>query len=421
MPRSLLFRRFAPITIAAALVACSSNATTTASGTTTATASGTTTAAPPASITTRSTTSATSPSGAAGDDYIVFNGQGNNLDAYVPNPPFTSQRVITTVAKDPNGLDINAQVCFFPDGSNRFIAGEDTGQGAGDLQGWGIFQMEGTEVGKLKATQKAKPVPTYQGSTDNAENYGCGFLKDGRVVTTDIGSQALGPANGQLIVWYPPFDSEKVAYCKIDVAIATAQSVWVDPDDNIWVAAARPGASETDAGSGVWKYTGPFPTSPDAAGGCGKNDSTGAPLADTISRTRMITPGNDGLLSPAGLAATGTGNLYVSSVATGVINEYKLDGAFVRTILQAPAGETLGAKPYSTGTPLGIGVGPDGSVFYADIGLVVDPTDGIGPGNNSGSVRRIAFKDGKPQAPEILATGLAFPDGIGIWVPNAKR
>ncbi len=402
--------RVAPIAVAVALVACSSNSTTT--GSASSTNKGSTSSTP-----TNSTPNGSTPTGSP-SNYIVFNGQGNNLDAYVPTPSFAMQRVITTVAEAPDGLDINAQICFFPDGSNRFIAGEDTNQSNDDLQGWGIFQMEGAEVGKLKATQKAKLVPTYQGTTDNAENYGCGFLKDGRVVTTDVGSQALGPATGQLIVWYPPFDSEKVAYCKIDVAIATAQSIWIDPQDNVWVASARPGANETDTGSGVWKYSGPFPTSADAGGGCGKKDTGGAPLADTVTRTRMIVPGTDGLLSPAGLAPTGKGNLYVSSVATGVINEYKLDGTFVRTILQPPAGETLGAKLYSTGTPLGIGVGPDGSVYYADIGLAVDPAEGIGPGKNTGTVRRIAFKDGVPQPPEIMASGLAFPDGIGIWVPG---
>ena len=36
--------------------------------------------------------------------YTVFNGQGNNLDAYEPIPPFTTQRVDHTIADDPKGL-----------------------------------------------------------------------------------------------------------------------------------------------------------------------------------------------------------------------------------------------------------------------------------------------------------------------------
>jgi len=84
---------------------------------------------------------------------IVLNGEGNNLNAYTADPPFTKQTVIRNHDDDPqNGLDINAQICFFPDGSNRFIAGEDTGQ-PNPPQGWGIFQLRGKQVGKLSAKQ----------------------------------------------------------------------------------------------------------------------------------------------------------------------------------------------------------------------------------------------------------------------------
>jgi sugar lactone lactonase YvrE len=394
----------AALLLAGAVAACSSSTTSTPAVTGTL---------PPG------TTGGSTPGTAPGTgSYAVFNGQANNLDAYEPAPPFTTQRVISTVADEPDGMDINAQICFFPDGSNRFIAGEDTGQKAGDRQGWGIFQLEGTSVGTFSATEVAKLVPTYQGSADNAENYGCGFLPDGRIVTTDVGNQALGPADGQLIVWFPPYDSEQVRYCKIDTHIATAQSIWVDPQDRVWVASARPGA-DGDTASGVFRYDGPFPTSDDASGGCGAKDATGAPMAEGITPTKVIPSGEHGMLSPSGLAPAPDGNLYVSSVASGVIAEFRTDGTFVRTILEPPAGETLGAKPFSTGTPLGIGVGPDGTLFYADIGIVIDPKDGYGPGPGTGTVRRITFVGGEPQAPETMATGLEFPDGIGIYVPPA--
>jgi hypothetical protein len=54
-------------------------------------------------------------------------------------------------------------------------------------------------------------------------------------------------------------------------------------------------------------------------------------------------------------------------------------------------------------------------VFYADIGIVVG-NGSAGPGNKTGHVRRVAFDaNGKPQAPDDMDKGLAFPDGIGIW------
>lgn len=348
---------------------------------------------------------------------IVLNGQGNNLDAYTASSPFRHQRVITTRSQDPNGLDINAQICFFPQDAGksvqRFIAGEDTGQ-PNPPQGWGIFEMRGRTVGTLQAREIAKLTPTYQGSADNAENYGCGFLSDGRVLTTDVGNQASGSGDGQLIVWFPPFDTGvggvgQVRYCKIDTAIATAGGIAVDGNDNVYVASARPPTS------GVWRYTGPFPTSDTAAGGCGRRDSTGAPLADSVHKSIFI-PTAAPLLTPNAVVQRPGGGFYVSSVINGVIAQYDERGAYVRTVLQPPAGEVLGPKSYSTGTPLGIGVDRAGSIFYADIGVVIDGTN-VGPGRNNGSVRKIEFRNGQPQPPVKLADGLAFPDGIGWFQP----
>ena len=355
---------------------------------------------------------------------IVFSGQGNDLDAYTGAPPFKHQTVIKTRASDPKGLDLNAQICFFPD-NKRFIAGEDTGQ-PDPLQGWGIFKISGTKIGKLKTREIGKLQPTYQGAADNAENYGCGILSDGRVVTTDIGNQASGPPDGQLIIWFPPFTkgfdtvpeghNGTVAYCKLDIAIGTAGAITIDKDDNVYVPSAR--------GEGVYRYSGPFPTAADAAGGCDSTDGTGAPMASatSINKSVFIAAGANDLATPNAIVAKPNadgeaGGWYVTSVINGVINEYTADGEFVRTILRPPAGETLGAQPFSTGTPLGIGVAPDGTIYYADIGIVIDGAN-IGPGDNTGTVRRITFKGGEPQPPETMATGLAFPDGIGVWVPR---
>jgi hypothetical protein len=348
--------------------------------------------------------------GKAKSTVIVFNGEGNNLNAYAAKPPFKKQTVIRNHEDDPDGLDINAQICFFPkgvpgpkQGETWFIAGEDTNQ-PDPPQGWGIFKLTGKEIGKLAAKQVGKLTPTYQGSTDNAENYGCGFLSDGRVVTIDIGNQAVGDPNGQLIVWFPPFNSRDVSYCKIDVAIGTAGQIYVDDDDRVYVGSAR--------GGGVFRYTGPFPTSDDASGGCGSTDGTGAPLTDAVNRETFIGTEN-GLGTPEGIVAKPDGSgFYVSSVFTGIINEYDTDGAFVRTILSPPPGAQLGEETFATGTPLGLGIDSRGTLYYADIGITVTP-DAIGPGPE-GTVRRIRFVDGEPQPPEVMGDGLAYPDGIGV-------
>jgi hypothetical protein len=345
---------------------------------------------------------------------VVFNGQGNDLDAYRAVRPFRHQTVITNHDADPEGLDINAQICFFPQDRGaavrRFVAGEDTGQ-PDPPQGWGIFELRGKRVGELRARQIGKLTPTYQGSLDNAENYGCGFLSDGRILTTDIGNQASGEGDGQLIVWFPPFDTGvggagQVKYCKLDTAIATAGQIAVDGRDRVYVASARPPTA------GVWRYRGPFPRSDTAAGGCGRTDATGAPLADAVDKELFI-PASPPLATPNGVVRRPRGGYYVSSVINGVIAQYDGRGRFVRTILEPPAGERLGAEPFSTGTPLGLGVDRAGTVFYADIGIVVDE-GGVGPGDRTGTVRRIRFREGEPRPPVTMARNLAFPDGIGI-------
>ncbi len=216
------------------------------------------------STTERAATTTTAPAGPA--EAIVFNGQGNNLDAYATTPDddgtFATQRVFETVDTDPEkGRDLNAQLCFLgsPEGDEIwFIGGEDTGQDDPDRPaGWGIFRLEGSEVGELEATQIGKLETTFQPSNDNPENYGCAVLPDGRVLTTDVGNQASGSGDGQLIVWFPPLiggeypSFDAVPYCKLDVTLPTAQSILVR-NDEVFVAAAR---------GDVYRYEiGSFPT-----------------------------------------------------------------------------------------------------------------------------------------------------------------
>lgn len=354
-------------------------------------------------------TTSTTGNGQAGSNVpVVFNGQGNNLVTYAGLPPYPSQQLITNAGDDPeNGLDINAQICFWTEGDEIwFIAGEDTGQ-PDPPAGWGIFRLDG-DPGAFEATQIGKLTPTYQEGAE-PENYGCGLLSDGRMLTTDIGSQQLGPGSGQLIVWFPPFDSTDVAHCKIDVGIPTAQQIAIGENGGIYVASARSGV-EADRAAGIWKYTGPFPTGPDEDGGCVGGTSV------EVNRTLFI-PLGDGLASPTGIVRTAGGGFYVSSVITGVINEYDSGGTFVRAILQPPEGEVLGEQSFSTGTPLGLGLAVDGTLYYADIGIVITP-DSVGPGENTGSVRVITFDEsGDPRPPETMAEGLPFPDGIGVYTP----
>jgi hypothetical protein len=340
---------------------------------------------------------------------VLFSPQGNNLDAYGTTPPFAHQRVITNHDDDPNGWDINGEICFLDD--HTFVSGEDTGQ-PNPPAGWAVFELRGDRLGVFTARRLTRMVPTYQPSDEYPDNYGCGVLSDGRVVTTVIGNNASGPEDGELLLWFPPLDgSAPPKFCVLDTTIGTGQGITIGRDGAVYVASAR------GATAGVLRYAPPFPTAPDAKGGCGKTDPAGSPMADAVTRTKFITPSDDNFLSsPNGVVAAPDGTWFVSSIINGVVVQFDRDGNFLRKVLEPPAGETLGPKPFSTGTPLGLAIASDGTLFYADLGLVVND-EGIGPGRETGSVRRIRFVDGEPQAPETIAKSLTFPDGLGVFSP----
>jgi len=336
---------------------------------------------------------------------LLYSPEGNRLRRYdidtIDAPPLVEDILIERASLDPNGRDINGQVCVLPDGSGCFIAGEDTGQPTPPA-GWGVFDPDGTQVGKLTATYPA----------GFADPVGCGFDAQGRLFTTELGD--LGSANGQLIVWFPPFDvfpgppglypatnDASTNFCKIATNVDTGTGVAVDEQGRVYVASALTGR--------VLRYLPPFPTAPDAAGGCGSTDVLGSPMADTVTvETFIQDPSN--VATPAGIVRAHNGNWFVSSVFNGVIGEYYPDGTFVRRVLAPPAGET--ELPLSTGHPQGLAVDCEGSLYYTDMNLVL--SGGIGPGPD-GKVYRISFDAaGDPLAPVLVKAGLNFPDGLGI-------
>jgi hypothetical protein len=300
--------------------------------------------------------------------------------------------LIENAAEDPvRGRDVNGMICHLPDGSGRFVAGEDTGQPQPPA-GWGLFAPDGTQLARLVApATAAKPEP-----------YGCAFDGEGRLFTTEVGDPGFGFGNGQLILWFPPYDAPSPAFCKLATDLGTATGVAVDGSGRVYVASS--------SGLRIERFSPPFPSGPDAAGGCGDRDASGAPLAagparDTFAWARPLS----GLLTYSGLALAPDGrSLYAASVVSGRIGEFDLDGTLLRLVLDPGAW----LPPYAFGTPQGLGVDGAGSLYYADLDLVYQGlTPGPGP---DGKLWRIRFADGAPLAPEIVLRGLEYPDGVGV-------
>ena len=274
---------------------------------------------------------------AGGLPELLYVSEGNNLRRIdldtLDSGAVLEEMVFRNADQDPErGRDINGMVCALPGDSALLLAAEDTAQ-PHPPAGWGVLTGDGVQVGKLTATVLS----------DTPDPYGCAVDAQGRVFATETGRKFFGGATGQLLLWFPPFDAfpgppgaypstdaTSANYCKLATDLGTALGVAVDPDGRVYVAAA--------SGREVVRFSPPFPSGPDAAGGCTGRDSLGSPMAEGVTRERFLgAQWRHGLITYSGLALAPNGNLYVSSVATGRIAEFDRNGGFVRMILDPAA------------------------------------------------------------------------------------
>jgi hypothetical protein len=369
---------------------------------------------------------------AAGHTFI-FSGENDFLNVY--DAATGAKRNIDKAydADHKHGIDINGQICFVPDsapwkkrGQIWFIAGEDTLQNTkrGVIrQGWGIFRLTGRTLATFAIHEVGKLIPdSYVTQSDNPENYGCGVLPDGRVITTDVGDELpTAPATGQLIEFFPKarhmtghlrsgrFDFKRVPSCKIDVGIGTAGGALVE-GSSVLVASNRPNLARLELG-GIYRYdTKRWPSGPSKAKGCGRKDATGSRLAnaDRVGK-KLFIPQGPLSLTPSHIISNGHGGYFVSSVYSGSVAEYSHNGLFRRNVLTTTS--QLGGI-----TPYGIGLTPDGSLWIADIGIV-----GTGPAKDAGSIVKLPFSaSGNPGGAVTIDDNLQFPDGIGVLTIRSR-
>jgi hypothetical protein len=331
--------------------------------------------------------------------------------------------------------DINGQICVSPD-QRHFISGEDTvipppgGGGSSHdprIAGWGYHEISGNSLGSIFARQVGKLAPEAgegPGYTGDPDNFGCGFLDNNRIVTSAIGDTLPGqPANGQLFLWFGPFDAGfrqeaepsgvkffvgEVPHCQIDDTLATAGGIAVDDNGDVYVATNRPNEDFT-VPSGIWRYRGRWPTS--------MAECTPEFLAANVHKKQII-PHTKGLLfdlfspTPSAVVISPDDTLYVSSVFTGTVSEYTKAGIWVRDIYPF---SPIAPRSGPTGkTPFGLAVTADGALWIADLGIFVAE-----PINGQGSLIRVGFTENRDPGlrPKTVRSGLTFPDGLGVYTP----
>lgn len=299
----------------------------------------------------------------------LFSPQGNELDVYDLE---TGESSVLIPAEQNT---VNGEVCLLPGGDGRFLMGEDTLQEDGNRQGWGIFEADATFVRKILE-------PETPNEPDQIEPFGCAFDGEERLFVSDVGSGSFDATDGKLILYFPPdYDTS----CILDGGLRTAGGLVIDDDGSALVAESVPQGK-------ILRFAPPFPAN---AGECA-----------SVPANKSTFLEDEDVQTPIGIVRAPNGNWYVSSVfIPTAIREYDANGAFVRVI----------AEGDDIGTPAGLAVDAEGTLYYADLGIVAREGELPGPEAGRGTVRRITFDAaGNPSAPEIIGQGLDYPDAVAV-------
>jgi hypothetical protein len=393
-------------------------------------------------------------SGSAGAFEVVLSTQGEYMDGYLVNGKAFPPRVIVN-DPDPHPSDslttppyigarhTNGKVCFFPqqttqhpvrrfeDGGNGSSSGSTTlepvtagrplrrGYVVADdvyreacldpkppqarcsvtnplspffvgthLDGWSVFDLTGRWT-RQQIQVEGEPNADQNNDPAGAKDpQGCAFLPDGRLITTDVGSEISGLNDGALMVFFPGSNGSYKSYCFLDKSLADPGMPALDDAGNIYV--PEPQAVR------VTKFSPPYPSS---SADCANPERL---VTTPPTKSTWLASGVGGLSVPVSITRARTSDhFYVAGVlAPAIINEYDADGAFVRNIVPADVPKN----------PLGMDVGRDGTLYYAELNL-----DPVTHNPRCGSVSMVQFDAaGNPQAPVTLGTHLRFPDGITV-------
>lgn len=356
---------------------------------------------------------------------VVLNAQGEFLDAYLVyygtlDPP----RVVFIDPDPPNpddprsrariGRHVNGPLCFMPRKFARgasFVMADDTYREAcldrnppqarcaatrgrtavgRDPDGWGVFRRNGRWSKRVISVPWSSPGAEDPGNTDPQ---GCLFLADGTFVGVDVGHGDPGTADGSVVAFFPGQAKRYDTYCFLERASLAQPSIPLLLDDGSFLLAESGFQMGGMSFGRVRKFSPPFPTS---AADCPNPDHlvTTPPTTTTF----MMFPAS-GEATPAAIARVpGSDHVYITSpLVPSIINEYDAGGNLVRTIAPNPV------------NPLGIGVGSDGTAYFAELHLSPSFETGCG------SVSRVRFDGGgQPLPQETLSQNLLFPDGVTV-------
>ncbi len=352
---------------------------------------------------------------------VVLNAQGEFGDAYLVNGKAFPPKVVFIDPDPPDpssltvpprvGRHVNGKLCFLPRKVSRhreFVLADDTYREAcldshppqarcgvtdpqspffvgKDPDGWAVFDRKGEWTRQHIHTPWDFSGPQPQG---NKDPQGCVFDRKGRMFGNDVGSEQAGLNDGSLIVFFAGQDRRYGTFCFLDKGLADPGMPAMDHAGNLYV--PEPQAAR------VTKFSPPFPSS---AADC---DNAAHLVTTPPTKSVFLAGGTGGLSIPVSIVRVPhTRHWYIAGVlGPPIINEYDANGAFVRNIV--PAGVPK--------NPLGMDVGRDGTLYYAELNL-----DPVTFNTRCGSMSMVRFDvKGRPESPLTLGTHLRFPDGVTV-------
>lgn len=350
----------------------------------------------------------------------VYWDQNEEEDALTPDGQLT--QLVTPW--DPNG-----QMAIFPDESGRFVIPYDptlpSQHNPGSFRpvkyppiGLAVYDRLGNFTGQtifVPGPYAGGDIPPTKSGiyNDNGTFEGAVFDAKGDLFATDIGQgqgSASVPDQGRIVEWFPP---DYTAYCIIigptqggmgphhvdgSGGLKDPQLMAFDPQGNLYV-------PETGAVRVLRFDHSVLPTSADQ---CGPDQLLSPPAPYTV----FITGGG----ATAGIArdptcSTDTSNCWaVTNVISGAfggnaVSWFDTDGNPTTVRGPIPKSGTL--------SPFGIGVTPNGDVYFIDIALICD-SSGCNTVDFGGGIYKVTFANGQPSAPVQLAGGMDFPTSITI-------
>ena len=358
---------------------------------------------------------------------VVLSTQGEYMDGYLVNGKAFPPRVIVN-DPDPHppdsltgppyigGRHLNGKVCFFPSRvrkhRHQYIVADDEYREAcldpnppqarcsvtkpkspfyvgTSLDGWAVFTPNGRWTRQHINVQGQPAVDQNNDPQGAKDPEGCAFLPDGRLLATDVGSEIIGVNDGALMVFFPKGPHGGYgSYCYLDKGLADPGMPVLDDAGNLYV--PEPQAAK------VTKFSPPYPSSP---ADCANPEQL---VTSPPHKSTWLNSGVGGLTVPVSITRVrGNDHFYVAgALGPPIINEYDASGAFVRNIVPADVPKN----------PLGMDVGRDGTLYYAELNL--DPMT-FNP--RCGSVSMVQFDGaGNPKPPVTLGMNLQFPDGITV-------